>query len=83
MVLSNRSRILEPNPGPDDLGILRAEDRLRRFVRDYFVQKSVILNTKDKFAKLIILQYHDKFYHGNHQSVINAIRRKYWIVGLR
>ena len=32
---------------------------------------------------MIILQYYHKSYHENHESVINEIRQKYWIVGLR
>ena len=81
--ISNRSRILKFNPKLDKNGILRNVGRTRRCIEAEFTSNPIILDSKEKFSQLIISFYHEKFYHASHESIINEIRQKYWIIGLR
>ncbi|XP_017888626.1 uncharacterized protein LOC108630075 [Ceratina calcarata] len=63
--------------------VLRAEGRLKNFIGQDFETQPIILDAREDFARLLIKDYHERFYHGNHESVINEIRQRFWIVGLR
>ena len=80
--ISKSSRILNLNPKMID-GLLRAEGRLSLFSVDNFSFKPIILDAKEDFTRLLIKEYHEKFFHGSHETVINEMRQKFWIVGLR
>ena len=81
--ISKRSHILKFNPKLDKHGVLRCEGRIRKFVEANFTSNPAILDSKEKFSQFLLSFYHSKFYHVNHESVINEIRQKYWIIGLR
>ncbi|CAG4990913.1 unnamed protein product [Colias eurytheme] len=46
-------------------------------------QRPIVLCSRNKITRLIIEDYHRRFNHGNYATVINEIRQRYWIVGLR
>ncbi|XP_028165136.1 uncharacterized protein LOC114356249 [Ostrinia furnacalis] len=46
-------------------------------------QLPVILDGKEPLVRLLILHYHEKFAHCNTESVINELRQKFWILGIR
>ena len=77
------SKILNLNPTLDNNGILRANGRVSNFVNDQFCNQPIILDGKNHIARLIIHYYHEKYFHCSHETVINEIRQKYWIVGVR
>ena len=58
----------------------RIEGRLKKFTNDNFL---IILDAKETSIRLLIKHYHEKFYHGSHETVLNELRQKFWIVGLR
>ena len=82
-IISRSSRILNLNPFLDSSNLLRAEGRLKNVKIDHFSSNPIILDAKDELTKLLIKSYHQKFYHGSHESVINEMRQKFWVVGLR
>ena len=81
--LPKNSRILNLNCYIDKQGILRSESRLINFSENDFVSNPIILDANENLARLNIKFYHEKFYHGSHESVVNEIRQKFWIVRLR
>ena len=77
------SRILRLKPFVDDRDILRAEGRLTNFHDNDSLSKPIILDAKEYCTRLLIKFYHEKYYHGSNDSVLNELRQKYWILGLR
>lgn len=67
----------------DDEGLLRAEGRLTNLAIPNFSLCPVILDGKDLTTRLLIQKYHEMFYHGSHETVLNELRQKFWIVGSR
>ena len=81
--VSRTSRILSLNPFLDEHGILRAGGRIEKFSANISLVKPIILNKSEQFTKLLIRHYHEKYYHGSHETITNEIRQHYWIFGLR
>ena len=81
--VSKNSKILSLNPFIDKDGILYSESRLVNFSLNEFLSKPMILDGKHYIVRLLIKYYHNKFYHANHETVVNELRQRYWIVGLR
>ncbi|XP_026672465.1 uncharacterized protein LOC113464792 [Ceratina calcarata] len=77
------SRVASLNPFIDKDNVLRAEGRLGNFTSHDFATHPIILDGKEKFAQLLVKDSHERFYHGSHETVINELRQKFWIVGLR
>ncbi|XP_063629208.1 uncharacterized protein LOC134800656 [Cydia splendana] len=42
-----------------------------------------VLHAKEDFVKLLIHHFHALFDHGNHATVINELKQRYFIIGLR
>lgn len=42
-----------------------------------------VLHAKEDFTKLLINHFHALFNHGNHATVINEMKQRYYIIGLR
>lgn len=42
-----------------------------------------VLHAKEDFVKLLIQHFHEKFNHGNHATVINELKQRYYIIGMR
>ena len=47
------------------------------------IYKPIVLDSKDKYTKLLIVQIHETYSHGNHETVLNELRQNYWILSLR
>ncbi|CAG5053266.1 unnamed protein product [Parnassius apollo] len=65
-------------------GLLRLKgriDAMQGVIRDY--KRPIVLDSKDKTTQLIIEEFHCRFNHGNHATVMNEIRQRFWILGLR
>ena len=77
------SRILFLTPYIDKNGILRSNSRIQGFDCDNFPTDPIILDLNDKYSFLLIKQYHEKFFHRGHETVVNELRQKFWIIGLR
>ncbi|CAH0727196.1 unnamed protein product, partial [Brenthis ino] len=65
-------------------GLLRLKgriDAIRGVTRDY--KRPIVLDSKDKTTLLIIEEFHCRFNHGNHATVMNEVRQRFWVLGLR
>ena len=81
--ISNESRVLSLSPFLDSRGILCIESRLSYFTHLSLSSKPIILDAKNRLTILQIKNYHEKFFHASHETVLNELRQKFWIVGLR
>ncbi|XP_053691452.1 uncharacterized protein LOC128739970 [Sabethes cyaneus] len=82
--LPKRSPLYKLNPFVDERGLLRM--RGRTGLCEYLSQDTVnpvILPRDHQVTDLIVRNYHDKFHHRNHESVINEIRQRFCISRLR
>ncbi|XP_058455031.1 uncharacterized protein LOC131432642 [Malaya genurostris] len=71
-------------PVADDRGVLRVNGRINaiKFVGD-LTKRPILLPEKNRITDLIIGDYHSKYCHLNHATVLNEIRQKYHIPKLR
>ncbi|XP_034836304.1 uncharacterized protein [Maniola hyperantus] len=46
-------------------------------------KKPIILDGKHPIARLIVKHYHQQYNHGNHYTVMNEIRQKFYVTSLR
>ena len=67
----------------DAQGTLRVDSRISHFSHLNLSNKPIILYERNETTILLINHYHKKFFYGSHETVLNELRRKYWIVGLR
>ena len=78
-----KSKIAYVRPSLDNDGILRAEGRATTIDKMLFNNNPVILDSKHEIVKLLLKHYHHRFFHASNETVINELRQKYYIIGLR
>ncbi|GBP03115.1 hypothetical protein EVAR_60623_1 [Eumeta japonica] len=68
----------------DENGVLRLKGRIKA-AKDvsFTLNRPAVLSGDSSIAKLIMKHYHERFNHGNHNTVMNEIRQKYYISSLR
>ncbi|GBP95022.1 hypothetical protein EVAR_91829_1 [Eumeta japonica] len=68
----------------DENGVLRLKGRIKA-AKDvsFTLNRPAVLSGDSSIAKLIMKHYHERFNHGNHNTVMNEIRQKYYITSLR
>ncbi|XP_058826961.1 uncharacterized protein LOC131686947 [Topomyia yanbarensis] len=82
--LDKSSRIYQLSPIVDDYGVLRIGGRIGKAPNiDLDAKFPVILPRNHRFTTLLVDDYHRKFRHGNHETVTNEIRQKYYVPRLR
>ena len=81
--VDNDSNILSLSPFLDSRGILCLESRISYLTHLSISSKPIILYAKDRFSVLLIKHFHTKFFHASHETVLNEIRQRYWMVGFR
>ncbi|XP_060802199.1 uncharacterized protein LOC132902161 [Amyelois transitella] len=64
-------------------GILRLKGRINAVEGTQQEKNPIVLDKRDWITRLLIQHYHNVFHHGNHATVINELRQRYWIVGIR
>lgn len=65
-------------------GLLRIRGRINAATNlGDSLKRPTILDSNHPITRLIIKYFHENFNHGNHTTVINELRQKYWILGLR
>ncbi|XP_066596510.1 uncharacterized protein [Prorops nasuta] len=69
-------------PNLDEKDILRAEGPLGK-LKEYFNNRPIILSSKHPFVVALIKEYHTKYYHCNSETVMNELRQKFFILGVR
>ncbi|XP_076385089.1 uncharacterized protein LOC143263989 [Megachile rotundata] len=81
--INKGSKIAGLNPYVDEQGILRANGRVTATGLEGFDNRPIILEGRHPATKLLIAEYHRKFYHASSDAVVNELRQKYHIIGLR
>ena len=81
--LNKSTKILILNPFIDSKGILRAEGRVTKMNNLLFNNNPIILDAKHSAVKLLLKNYHRRFYHMSRETIVNEVRQKFYIFGLR
>ena len=81
--VSKKSKILNVRPFINSNGILCADRRVTRLNNLIFNNNPAILDGKHPAVKLLLKEYHRRFYHASHEIVVNEVRQKYYVIGLR
>lgn len=80
--LDKSSSIIQLNPVVEN-GVIRMKGRLDNAPIRYATRFPLILPYRHKIVDLIVHHYHCKYLHQFHESVICAIRQRFWIVNIR
>lgn len=80
--IAKSSDIYKKSPYLED-GILRVDGRIDRADVRLEQKRPIILPRKGYITKLILMHFHEKLYHINHETAINEIRQKFAISKLR
>lgn len=77
------SEIYKKSPILDKNNVLRADTRVADADIPQDQKQPIILPKFSYITRLIILHFHQRYYHMNHETIINEIRQKYLIPKLR
>uniref|UniRef100_A0A182XPU0 Integrase_H2C2 domain-containing protein n=1 Tax=Anopheles quadriannulatus TaxID=34691 RepID=A0A182XPU0_ANOQN len=66
-------------PTLDNEGVMRSRGRLDHYDTRY----PIILPKNHHVTRLILIHYHEKYYHKKLESALAAIRQKFWVIDLR
>jgi hypothetical protein len=75
------SPLLRLNPYLDEKGVLQVDGRLHNARLEGDCKHPIILTCKHQFAKLIVVSYHNKYFHSGIALTCNLIRQTFWFVG--
>ena len=82
MAILKSSDIYNKNPYLQD-DILSVHGRIDKADIPLELKRPIIVPRKSQITKLILIHYHCKYHHMNHETVINEIRQKFNISRLR
>ncbi|XP_041633560.1 uncharacterized protein [Drosophila kikkawai] len=83
MKLSPRSELLSLNPFIDAGGLMRVGGRLQNSQLDFDAKHPMILPKSHHITSAIIDHFHRKFLHAGAQSLLAALRQRFWPIGGR
>lgn len=78
-LVEKSSKLIDLNPYIDREGLLRSRSRAEFLI----TEDVIVLPNKHHVTYLIVRNYHTKYHHVSHETVINTIRGKYYIPKLR
>ena len=78
---SSKLTNLQPFIGDD--GILRANGRVTKILGFEFENNPIILESRHWATRALMMEYHRRFLHASSDSVVNELRQKFYILGLR
>ncbi|XP_076660490.1 uncharacterized protein LOC143363843 [Halictus rubicundus] len=81
--LNRDSKIAGLRPYLDECGILRASGRAVNIRESEFNNHPIILDGEHPATRMLIKEFHRRFYHGSSNAVMNELRQTFYIVGLR
>ena len=82
--ISRKSEIFKCTPYVDEFGVLRVRGRIDAMLDVTMDQKRpIILHRKHYITFLIADYYHRRYHHHHNEIVVNEMRQRYWIYGLR
>lgn len=81
--LRKKSQLTSLNPQIDQMGLLRVSGRLQFANMEFDQKHPILLPNKSWLTQLIIKEAHERTLHGGSQLMINYLRSKYWILGMK
>ena len=82
--VDKKSKITSLTPIIGEDGLMRADSRINEALEvPNEVKAPIILSGDHPYVRLLIKEYHVKFHHGNHHTVLNEIRQQFWVTKLR
>ena len=81
--VSKSSKMAGVRPYLDENGVLRARGRINFSPEPRFKNNPIVSDSKHFATVMFIKEYHRKFYHASSDAVLNEMRQKYYVVGLR
>jgi hypothetical protein len=82
--VSNDSKLKLLSPYQCASGLIRIKGRIDAvpFLSNEF-KRPIILLKEHPVSKLLVQEYHERFCHLNAETIVNEMRQKFWIPGLR
>ncbi|XP_076626466.1 uncharacterized protein LOC143344360 isoform X2 [Colletes latitarsis] len=81
--VSKASKIANLQPYIDECGILRASGRATKIHEAEFNNYPIILEGRHSATRMLIKEYHRRFYHDSNEAVVDELRQTFYIIGLR
>lgn len=78
------NKLIPLSPFLDNDGVLRMKGRLD--ATPYItvdLKQPMILDKDHHITKLLVMAFHNRFHHQNTETVVNEMRQRFWVVGLR
>ncbi|XP_076279059.1 uncharacterized protein LOC143208473 [Lasioglossum baleicum] len=77
------SKLASLKPYLDEDRILRASGRAVNIHEVEFNNYPIILDGKHIATKMLVKEYHRRYYHASNNTVVNELRQMFYIIGLR
>lgn len=78
--LKKRDSLHRYNPEIDEDGIVRMKGRIDKATDvDEDVKRPIIVPKHHKITHLIVSDYHERYHHVNHETVVNELRQRCFI----
>ncbi|XP_055612945.1 uncharacterized protein LOC129759503, partial [Uranotaenia lowii] len=82
--MAKSSPLYKLSPYLDEYGVIRMNSRIGAAPNTPFEAKyPIILPQQHRLTKLLIDSYHRRYLHGNNETVVNEMRQRFFISGLR
>ncbi|XP_053690797.1 uncharacterized protein LOC128739342 [Sabethes cyaneus] len=82
--LSKSSALYKLNPFLDEHNVIRMQGRISACEYATMDARNPIILPKNHYvSKLIVQDYHERYHHRNHETVVNELRQTFWIPKLR
>ncbi|XP_070067139.1 uncharacterized protein [Drosophila virilis] len=79
-----KSLLFKCSPYVDDSGILRIKGRIDNIEGvEVCVKRPIILPRRHQLTYLLVEFYHRRYHHLHNEIVVNELRQRYWVCGLR
>ncbi|GFW69029.1 integrase catalytic domain-containing protein [Trichonephila clavipes] len=81
--VSSNNKLESLIPFIDDKGIICVRGRLGDSELDYETGCPIALPAKSKFTYILMLHFHNKYYHLGPQSLLHSVRHRFWPISGR
>ncbi|XP_049300487.1 uncharacterized protein LOC125774271 [Anopheles funestus] len=81
--LKRESKLYKLCPILDEHGVLRVHGRINHYLFDESLQRPVILPRRHHVTDLIVQDFHERYCHQNHRTVVNQLQAKFHIPKVR
>ncbi|XP_017848265.2 uncharacterized protein LOC108603731 isoform X3 [Drosophila busckii] len=81
--VKSKSKLFSLHPILDGSGLIRVGGRLQNSILDYDARHPLLLPKDHPVTRAIIAHFHAKFLHAGPQSLLAALRQRFWPIGGR